>query len=290
MVPTVTSDSGPLADDPDGPIAIPSAEIDPTVASVARVYDCFLGGKDNYAVDREVYEQVVKNAPQAVEIGRINRHWLIRVVRFLAGSAKIDQFLDVGAGLPAAENTHQAAQRMNPETRVVYVDNDPVVAVHGRALLEEDERTHLVMGDLTKPDEVLDHPVVKKYIEFDRPLALIQCATIHHVPDSKRPREIMQRYIERLPSGSYLALTHFHDPRDGGEATKLARFIEGVFSNSSMGSGFFRTREEIEHFFGDLEVVDPGVARLCDWWPDGPNLDPHNPVNDILIGGVARKP
>jgi S-adenosyl methyltransferase len=286
----VTSDANPPTDDTTGPIPIPSAAIDTTVASVARVYDCFLGGKDNYAVDREVYEQVVQNAPQAIEIGRINRNWLIRAVRFLAYSAKIDQFIDLGAGLPTAENTHQVAQRMNPEAKVIYVDNDPVVAVHGRALLEEDERTHLVMGDLTEPDAVLDHPTVAKYIEFDRPLALIQCATIHHVPDSKRPLEIMQRYIERLPSGSYLALTHFHDPQDGGPATELARFIEDVFNNSSMGSGFFRSRAEIESFFGDLELVEPGIVRLCDWWPDGPNLDPNNPVNDILLGGVARKP
>jgi hypothetical protein len=286
----VTSDANPPTDDTAGPIPIPSAAIDTTVASVARVYDCFLGGKDNYAVDREVYEQVVQNAPQAIEIGRINRNWLIRAVRFLAYSAEIDQFIDVGAGLPTAENTHQVAQRMNPEAKVIYVDNDPVVAVHGRALLEEDERTHLVMGDLTEPDAVLDHPTVAKYIEFDRPLALIQCATIHHVPDSKRPLEIMQRYIERLPSGSYLALTHFHDPQDGGPATELARFIEDVFNNSSMGSGFFRSRAEIESFFGDLELVEPGIVRLCDWWPDGPNLDPNNPVNDILLGGVARKP
>jgi S-adenosyl methyltransferase len=284
----VTSAENQSAGDEAAPI--PSAAIDTSVASVARVYDCFLGGKDNYAVDREVYEQVVRNAPQAVEIGRINRRWLIRAVRFLAGTAGIDQFLDLGAGLPSAENTHQAARRMNPDTRVVYVDNDPVVAVHGRALLEEDERTHLVMRDLTEPDEVLDDPVVTKYIDFDRPLALMQCATIHHVPDSKRPAEIMRRYIDRLPSGSYLVLSHFHDPQDGGEGTQLARFIEGVFNNSSMGSGFFRTRDQILSFFGDLELVEPGLVRLCDWWPDGPPIGPRNIVDDVLLGAVARKP
>ncbi|MGH8966111.1 MAG: SAM-dependent methyltransferase [Actinomycetes bacterium] len=272
-----------------GPVSIPSTTIDTSVASVARVYDCFLGGKDNYAVDREVYQQVVQNAPEAVEIGRINRHWLIRAVRFLTRSAGITQFVDVGAGLPAAENTHQAAQRMNPDTRVVYVDNDPVVAVHGRALLEEDERTHLVMADLTNPDEVLDDPTVQRYIDFDRPFALMQCATIHHVPDSKRPQEIMKRYIDRMPSGSYLVLSHFMDPEDDGKGTELARFIEGVFSKSSMGSGFFRTRDEIATFFGDLELVEPGLVRLCDWWPDGPNLNPSETVDEVLLGGVARK-
>jgi len=289
-VPGVTSGVNPPADDDVAAPSVPSTTIDTSVASVARVYDCFLGGKDNYAVDREVYQQVVENAPEAVEIGRINRHWLIRAVRFLARSAKIDQFLDVGAGLPAADNTHQAAQRMNSDVRVVYVDNDPVVAVHGRALLEEDERTHLVMADLTEPDAVLENPVVQRYIDFDRPLALIQCATIHHVPDSKRPAEIMQRYIDRLPSGSYLALSHFHDPQDDGEGTRLARFVEGVFSSSSMGSGFFRTRDQIATFFDGLELVEPGLVRLCDWWPDGPSLGPHQTVDDVLLGAVARKP
>jgi hypothetical protein len=271
-------------------MSIPSTTIDTTVANVARVYDRFLGGRDNYAADREVYEQVVQAVPEAVDIGRANRRWLSRAVRFLAGPAHIDQFLDLGAGLPSAENTHQAAQGINPSARVVYVDNDPVVAVHGRALLEEDERTHLVLADLTEPDEVLDHPVVTRQIDFDRPLAVMQCATIHHVPDSKRPVEVMQRYIDRLPSGSYLMLSHFHDPQDGGTGTKLARFIEGVFSNSSMGTGFFRTREQIASFFGDLEFVEPGLVRLRDWRPDGPGVTPPSTVDDVLLGAVARKP
>jgi S-adenosyl methyltransferase len=267
----------------------PSAAIDRTRASVARVYDCFLGGKDNYDVDREVFEQVNRAAPQMSRLARDHREWLVRVTRFLTRSAGIDQFLDCGAGLPTAENTHQVAQRMNPEARVVYVDNDPVVAAHGRALLEENDQSHLVMADLTEPDQVLEHPVVTKFLDFDRPLALIQCSTIHHVPDAHRPREIMERYIERLPAGSYLALTHFYDPQDGGDASELARFVEGIFSNSSMGSGFFRTRSEIASFFGDLELVEPGITRLRDWWPDGPHLNPPTAVDEVLIGGVARK-
>lgn len=254
------------------------------------MYDCFLGGKDNYDVDRQVFEQVNRVAPQMSSLARAHRDWLIRVTRFLVGTAGIDQFLDCGAGLPTAENTHQAAQRMNSEARVIYVDNDPVVAAHGRALLEENDRTQLVMADLTEPDRVLDHPVVRKVIDFDRPLALIQCSTIHHVPDALRPREIMQRYIERLPAGSYLALTHFYDPQDGGAASDLARFVEDVFSKSSMGSGFFRSRAEIEALFGDLEFVEPGIARLRDWWPDGPHLAPPSAADEVLIGGVARKP
>ena len=124
----------------------PAAVIDTTKPSVARVYDCFLGGKDNYEIDRQVFQQVDSVAPQMKHLARAGRNWLIRVTRFLAGAAGIEQFLDLGAGLPTAENTHQAAQRMNREARVIYVDHDPVVAAHGRALLEENDRTHLVMA------------------------------------------------------------------------------------------------------------------------------------------------
>jgi hypothetical protein len=272
----------------DDPVRLPSAAIDTTVASVARVYDAFLGGKDNYEVDREVFEQVSRVVPLA-KIARENRRWLIRVTRYLAGSVGIDQFLDCGAGLPTAENTHQAAQHVNPDARVVYVDNDPVVAVHGRALLEENDRTHLVMADLTKPDELFAHPTVTKFLDLDRPIALIQCGSIMHVPDSLGPLEIMQRYIELLPSGSYLALTHLHDPQDGGEGSEIARFIQDVFTNSSMGSGFARTRSEIESYFGNMELLEPGIVRLREWWPEGPLATPLTGIDDIVLSGVARK-
>jgi len=254
---------------------------------MARVYDCFLGGKDNYAVDREVAEKINRVAPQ-LAICREQRRWLIRVTRYLADSAGIDQFLDCGAGLPATENTHETAQHRNPEAQVIYVDNDPVVAAHGRALLEENDRTHLAVADLTKPDEVFAHPAVTKFLDLDRPIALIQCGTIHHVPDSLRPLEIMQRYIELLPPGSYLALAHLHDPQDGGKASELAQYVEDACIKN-LGSGFVRTRSQIESYFGDLELVEPGIVRLREWWPDGPLGNPLTEVDDINLCGLARK-
>jgi hypothetical protein len=271
-----------------GDDAVPLA-IDPTVASIARVYDAFLGGKDHYAVDREIFEQVDRVVPQMAVLAREQRRWLVRVIRYLAGPAGIDQFLDCGAGLPTAENTHQTAQRVNPDARVIYVDNDPVVAAHGRALLEENDRCHLVMADLTKPDELFAHPTVRKYLDLDRPYGLIHSGTMLHVPDSQRPLEIMQRYIELLPRGSYLALTHTHDPQDGGKASEAARFIQDVALNSSLNSGYFRTRAEIESFFGDLELLEPGIVPHYEWWPDGPRLTPPTEVDDIFLAGVARK-
>jgi hypothetical protein len=265
------------------------AVIDTSRPSVARVYDCFLGGKDNYEVDRKVFLQVDAVAPQMKLLARSCRHWLVRITRFMAGTAGVDQFLDLGAGLPTAENTHEAAQRMNPEARVIYVDNDPVVAAHGRALLEENDRTHLVVADLTKPDEIFEHPDVVRYLDLTRPIGVIQSNTIHHVSDEERPREIMNRYAELMPSGSYLALSHFTDPQDGGAGTELARFVEDVFANGSMGSGYFRTREQILEYFDGLEMVPPGLVRLNDWWPDGPLLS-TTIADEVSLGAVARKP
>lgn len=273
------------------PDPVAGAAFDTTKASIARVYDCFLGGKDNYDVDRHVFSQVDAAAPQMKRLARDHRKWLVRVTRFLADSVGIDQFLDCGAGLPSAENTHQAAQRLNPEAHVVYVDNDPIVAAHGRALLEDNEETRLVVADLTKPDEVFGHPVVSSFLDLDRPIALIQCSTMHHVPTAEKPWEIMKRYRELMPSGSYLALTHFCDPKDGGVGTELARYIEDIFTrDGSMGSGYFRSRAEIEEFFDDLELVDPGIARLNDWWPDGPRIKPYTVEDEVVLGGLGRKP
>lgn len=266
------------------------AHIDTTKASIARVYDAFLGGKDNYEVDREVYRMVLKIAPESPELARDFRTWLIRAVRFLAGAAGIDQFLDCGSGLPTAENVHQIAQRINPDCKVVYVDNDPIVAAHGRVLLEENDRTHFVVADLRYPKVLLDHPVVKKHLDFDRPLALMQCATLHHLEDSDNPREIMQTYIDALPSGSYVGITHFYDSADGSKYSELARGIETTFRTSSMGTGRFRTREEIMSYFDGLELLEPGLVLLADWWPEGPRIKPLPDSGHIALGGLARKP
>jgi hypothetical protein len=266
-----------------------AAVIDTTKPSVARVYDCFLGGKDNYEIDRQVFLQVDAVAPQMKLLARAGRNWLVRVTRFLAGEAGIDQFLDLGAGLPAAENTHQAAQRMNPDARVVYVDNDPVVAAHGRALLEENESTRLVSADLTDPGGIFANEEINRHLDLTRPVALIHSSTIHHVSDEERPVEIMRRYAELLPAGSYLALSHFTDPQDGGPGSELARFVEDVFARGAMGSGYFRKREEIQEYFAGLEMIEPGLVPLNEWWPDGPLLRTTT-ADSVALGGVARKP
>jgi SAM-dependent methyltransferase len=264
-------------------------KIDTTRASIARVYDASGGGKDNYEVDRELHRRAMEIMPD-VDGGRIRiRNWLIRVVRFLAGPGGIDQFLDIGSGLPTAENTHEAAQRLNPEAVVVYVDNDPVVIAHGRAILEENEHTHFIAGDLRNPREILQHAVVTKHLDFTRPVALIQSATLHHVEDDENPHEVMAEYVAALPSGSYVALSHFHNPSDGSRLAGLAQSMEDLY-RGGLGSGRFRTRAEIEAFLEGLELVEPGLVRLEEWWPDGPRLRPLDDSDHLVLGAVARKP
>lgn len=263
--------------------------VDPTRASIARVYDAFLLGKDNYEIDREVLHKVQKAAPEAQDLAFENRGFLIRACRFLADQTGITQFLDLGSGLPTAENTHQVVQRINPETTVVYVDNDPVVLAHGRALLEENEHTHFVAEDIFEPQRILENEVVRQHIDFTQPLVLLQMGTLHHFNGPhERPAEIMKEYVDALPSGSFVGISHFFDPENEDSAT--ARRMEDFFLHSPMGSGTFRTQKEIEDLFPGLELVEPGVTLCADWWPDGPRLKELNVAQRTIAGGVGRKP
>ncbi|MGW3961937.1 SAM-dependent methyltransferase [Amycolatopsis sp. NPDC005003] len=263
--------------------------VDPTRASIARVYDAFLLGKDNYEIDREVLHKVQKAAPEAQDLAFENRGFLIRACRFLASQTGITQFLDCGSGLPTAENTHQVVQRINPEIRVVYIDNDPVVLAHGRALLEENENTHFVAEDIFEPERILQNEVVRQHIDFSQPVAFLQLGTLHHYNGPhERPAEIMKEYVDALPSGSFVAISHFFDPEDEDSAT--ARRMEDFFLHSPMGSGTFRTQKEIEDLFPGLEMVPPGVVRCADWWPDGPRLKDLNVAQRTIAGGIGRKP
>jgi SAM-dependent methyltransferase len=262
--------------------------IDVSKASVARVYDAFLNGKDNYAIDREVLHRIQQVAPEAAQLGWDNREFLIRASRFIVGQTGITQYLDCGSGLPTAENTHQVVQRVQPGARVVYVDNDPVVLAHGRALLEENDRTHLIGADIFEPRQVLENETVRKFINFSEPLALYQCGTIHHYTGD-RYAEIMNEYIDALPSGSYVALSHFLDP-ETDEHSALARKMEEIFIHSPMGSGSFRTRAQILSMLDGLDLVDPGLVLCADWWPDGPRVKPLSSVQYCIAGAVGRKP
>ncbi|MEV6061357.1 SAM-dependent methyltransferase [Nocardia asteroides] len=268
------------------PSAVPVG-VDTTRASIARVYDAALNGKDNYEVDRAVLDQVRTVAPQVNDLAWANRDFLIRVCRFLA-RAGVDQYLDLGSGLPTAENTHQVVQRVDPGSRVVYVDNDPSVLVHAQALLANNSRTRIAEADIFRPLEVLGNAAVRAELDFTRPLALLHIGTLHHYL-GEDASALMQTYIDALPSGSFVAIAHFHDPQTP-EYSELARKMEEKFIHSPMGSGRFRTGPEIQAMFGDLDMVEPGLVRCDDWWPDGPHLTPLNAVRHCIVGGVGRKP
>ncbi|WP_344128087.1 SAM-dependent methyltransferase [Saccharopolyspora halophila] len=261
-------------------------QIDTSKPSIARVYDAFVGGKDNFEVDREVLRTIQQMVPEAITVGKQCRAWLIRVVRFMAGNAGIDQFLDLGSGLPTAENTHQAAQRIIPSANVVYVDNDPSVAAHGRALLEENDHTHFAVADLRDPDAVIAE--ARRHLDLDRPIGLIHSNTLHHVTGEEKPQAIVHAYLDAVAPGSYLALSHLFNPADGSESAQLAEESEQKF-NSMMGSCYYRTREDIAAMFDGLEMIEPGLVHLFEWWPDGPRLTTPSNGEYTLLGGVGRK-
>ncbi|MEV6109780.1 SAM-dependent methyltransferase [Streptomyces sp. NPDC051940] len=257
--------------------------IDVTRPSIARVYDALLGGKDNYPVDREVAERIRTTMP-AIR-AQSNREFLGRVVRFLAADAGIRQFVDLGAGLPTMENTHQVAQRHQPGAGVVYVDNDPVVLAHGDALLVENDRTAVITADLRDPERVLNHPETRRLIDFDEPVAVLLVGILHHFADEENIKGVVDAYMAAVPSGSHLVISHFWD---SGEE---ARTLEKTFLRF-LGSGRFRTQEEIEAYFDGLELLEPGVVPLTRWRPEGPAVVPGGqPVTTrLMVAGVARKP
>ncbi|MFF7325827.1 SAM-dependent methyltransferase [[Kitasatospora] papulosa] len=271
---------------PDRPV--PSC-VDATKPSIARVYDAFLGGADNYEVDREVVSSVLRTAPEAADLAVENRRFLIRACRYLAEHAGMTQFLDCGSGLPTAENTHTVVQGVNPDSRVVYVDNDPLVLAHSRALLDRDESTVIVSENIFEPETLLRNDVVRSRLDWNAPIALLHMGTLHHYNDEHaRPRQdIMRSYIDALPPGSYVAISHFLDPED--EYSTTARRMEEVFLHSMMGSGTFSTAAEIRKLFNRLELIAPGLVRCVDWLPEGPGPERLNAAQRCIAGAVALK-
>ncbi|HEX2313205.1 MAG TPA: SAM-dependent methyltransferase [Thermomonospora sp.] len=257
--------------------------IDTTRPSIARAYDAVLGGKDNYEVDRAVAEELFKVMPEIGDLAWYNRAILGRGVRHLAAEAGVRQFLDLGSGLPTVENTHQVAQRHVPDARVVYVDIDPIVLAHGRALLVQNEYTTVVTADLRDPEAVLGLPEVHKLIDFSEPVAVLLVGMLHHLHDDEDPQGIVERYMAAVPSGSHLFLTHFC--RSGPDAAAL----EETFLRF-LGTGRFRTREEIARYFTGLDLVPPGLVHLPEWRPDGLLTYPLTIGQRLMIGGIARKP
>jgi hypothetical protein len=266
--------------------------VDPTKPSIARVYDYMLGGKDNFAIDRHVGAMALEITPDGPAAGRANRAFLGRVVRFLVADAGITQFLDLGSGLPTQGNVHEIASAVDPQARVVYVDNDPMVLAHGRALLAAAPTATVIQADVREPDAILDHPDVRRLIDFDQPVGLLMLAILHHLNDHENPGGVAARLIAALPSGSYVAISHFHDPGEKQpDASRKALIVEKIF-NERLGTGRWRSEQEILSYLPGLDVLEPGLVPLQEWRPDD---DPGEPVDQTdtyytFVGAVARKP
>jgi O-methyltransferase involved in polyketide biosynthesis len=265
--------------------------IDPTRPSIARVYDYLLGGKDNYAVDRQVGDVFKRDLPGSLAIAFANRAALTRAVREIATTTGVRQFIDLGSGLPTADNVHQVAQRHAPESRVVYVDIDPQVLVHGRALLEQNERTRVVPADVRDPEAIRRHPETLELIDFDRPVAVMFSAILHHVNDEEDPAGIVRYWRDQVPSGSYFFVSHFRSGNNP-ETAEAERVLQQTF-----GRGRWRTDKEIESLLEGLEILAPGMVPAPRWRPEVVD-SPWNRGGEreltvwehLITAGLARKP
>jgi S-adenosyl methyltransferase len=264
----------------------------------ARMYDYCLGGKDNFAVDREAVLALNAQFPEGFDAARQNRLFLYRVVRFLARDAGIRQFLDMGSGLPTQANVHQVAQQFQPEARVVYVDNDPIVLAHGRALLADDVTTTVITADITEPQGILADEDVRRLIDFDQPTAALFLSVPHSIPDDERLGGMLSTVVELLAPGSFVALSQFV----GVDRAAADEHTEKV---AEMGLDWkTRVVEDFAGYVRGLEAVPPGLVDVAEWRPD-PTQPPLQPVDEPLrpylgvggadnrvkeYGGVLRKP
>jgi O-methyltransferase involved in polyketide biosynthesis len=256
-------------------------EIDASVPHSARIWNYWLGGKDNYPVDRAAGDQFREAFPGVVDVARASRAFLTRAVRFLAGEAGIRQFLDIGTGLPTVDNTHQVAQRVAPESRIVYVDNDPLVLVHARALLTSSPQgvTDYVDADLRDPDTIVQ--AAAKTLDFDQPIALMLMGILGHIVDDEEARSIVKRLLDALPSGSYLALF------DGTDTDRAGVEAQEQYNQSGAVPYRLRSPTQIAGFFEGLELLEPGVVSCPRWRPEP---DAGGPADADAFGGVGRKP
>jgi hypothetical protein len=265
----------------------PAAEIDVRRPHTARMYDYYLGGKDHFAADRELADKMLAAVPSARTAARENRAFLGRAVRFLAAEAGVRQFLDIGTGLPTANNVHEVAQGVTPSARVVYVDNDPLVLAHARALLTSspEGRTAYVHADLRDPAAITSDPGVRDVLDFRQPIALMLVAILHFIPDGDNPAKIIGTLLDALPPGSYLVAshgTHEHD-RARFSAGQDAYKASGVTAQARDSADFARLA------FSGLELMPPGVVLVSEWRPETPGPRP-TPAEVGIYGGVARKP
>jgi hypothetical protein len=254
----------------------------------ARVYDFLLGGKDNFAADRAAAEAGLRANPTSLSPPRENRAFLRRVVTHLAAQEGVDQFLDIGTGIPTSPNVHEVAQEINPAARIVYVDNDPIVLAHARALLASGKqgRTAYIDADIRDPRKILDSPGLHETLDLDRPVALLLIAILHFVGDADDPAGLARELLDALPSGSFLALSHLTGDYDPAAWAGVA----AVYAKSGVTMQV-RSHEEITRFFDGLDLQEPGLVSLPDWRPDDARVGERPTDAQVSVyGGLARKP
>ncbi|WP_436520540.1 SAM-dependent methyltransferase [Actinoplanes sp. HUAS TT8] len=242
-------------------------KLDTTVPQTARIWNYLLGGKDNFEVDRAVGDQIVASLPHFATHARLSRQYLVRAVRFLAGEAGVTQFLDIGTGLPTADNTHEVAQDTNPYAKIVYVDNDPLVLAHARALLTSTPqgRTAYIDADLHDPERILAKAA--ETLDLDQPVALMLMGILGHVESDKEAKEIVDAILARFPSGSYFAMY------DGSDTDPDVREATRIWNISANPKYHLRTPERIASLFDGLELVEPGVVSVTRWRPEAGAAD-----------------
>jgi hypothetical protein len=257
-------------------------KIDTSVAHIARVYDYWLGGKDNFAVDREIGDKVLQVHPETVLSVQANRKFLARSVRHLAATEGVGQFLDVGTGLPSGNNTHEVAQAVRPEARVVYVDNDPIVLAHARALLTSSPEgaTAYLDADIRDTGDILAGAA--RLLDFSQPVAIMLIAVLHMLRDEEDPQAIVDRFMAAVPAGSFLVISHLASDVQQETMAEMGRRL-----NQSMTQQFtMRTHAQVAAFFDGLTLLDPGVVLTHQWRPDS-EADADTP--GVLWAGAARK-
>ncbi|MGH3342217.1 MAG: SAM-dependent methyltransferase [Carbonactinosporaceae bacterium] len=260
-------------------------DVDLSKPSVARMYDYYLGGKDNYPVDREACEVIDAVAPSTRALAVNNRRFLQRAVRYVAREEGVRQFLDNGSGLPTQDNVHQVAQREDPDSRVVYIDNDPVVLSHGRALLADNDQTTVIAADMRDIDGILGDSNVQNLLDFDKPVAVLYASALHCIPDDDDPGGLMRRVMDRMAPGSCVVFSHLvsDDPAVRGQITDF------MLEATGGKWGRVRTTEEVRPWFDGFDLLPPGLVEASQW-----RSDPDDRVQDTMewieFAGVARKP
>lgn len=275
------TDEQTAAEGIDGTVVSP--EIDPNRPSIARVYDYVIGGKQHFAIDREVSKALFAAVPEIGQLGRSGRTTLLRSVRWLVEEAGIDQIVDLGSGLPTVGNVHEIALASNPASRVVYVDNDAIVLAHARALLADHDNVTVIQADIRDVDEIFANPELLRLIDLARPFAVITSSILHHFEDG--PALATAAALRaKLSPGSYLMSANFLDDDE-----PRAKELERAFLDGGLGTGRFRTWAELAEFFEGLEMVEPGLVYANDWRPDS-KTPSNSPVQTLYATGIGRKP